>query len=61
MAGVVVITTKRGQAGVSRINYTGEFISRLKPNAYNDFNIQWIRRNRWVFTMNGRKGWLDLL
>lgn len=38
MAGVIVITTKRGKAGVSTFNYTGEFTYRLRPN-YNQFNI----------------------
>ncbi|MDY2633505.1 MAG: SusC/RagA family TonB-linked outer membrane protein [Prevotella sp.] len=38
MAGVIVITTKKGKAGSSRINYTGEFTMRLKPT-YNQFNI----------------------
>ncbi|MDE5891243.1 MAG: SusC/RagA family TonB-linked outer membrane protein, partial [Bacteroidales bacterium] len=38
MAGVIVVTTKRGQAGTSRINYTGEFTTRLKPS-YSQFNI----------------------
>ena len=35
MAGVVVITTKRGKAGRSSVNYTGEFTYRLKPS-YNE-------------------------
>ena len=38
MAGVVVVTTKKGRAGHSSINYTGEFTYRLKPN-YNQYNI----------------------
>lgn len=38
MAGVIVVTTKRGQVGSTRINYTGEFTTRFKPN-YRDFNI----------------------
>ena len=38
MAGVIVVTTKRGKAGSARISYTGEFTMRLKPN-YNQFNI----------------------
>ena len=38
MAGVIVVTTKKGKAGVSRISYTGEFTTRLVPS-YNDFNI----------------------
>ena len=57
MAGVVVITTKRGQAGVSRINYTGEFTSRLKPN-YNDFNIIDSQEQMGVYNEMAEKGWL---
>jgi TonB-linked SusC/RagA family outer membrane protein len=38
MAGVIVVTTKRGKAGQSRISYTGEFTMRLKPS-YSQFNI----------------------
>lgn len=57
MAGVVVITTKRGQAGVSRINYTGEFTSRLKPN-YNDFNIMDSQEQMGVYNEMAEKGWL---
>src|SRR5574344_571971 len=38
MAGVIVITTKKGKAGQSHLNYTGEFTMRLKPS-YSNFNI----------------------
>ena len=38
MAGVIVVTTKKGRAGTTRINYTGEFTMRLKPS-YSQFNI----------------------
>ena len=38
MAGVIVVTTKKGQAGSARINYTGEYTMRLKPS-YSQFNI----------------------
>ena len=38
MAGVIVVTTKKGKAGQTRINYTGEFTMRLKPS-YSNFNI----------------------
>ena len=38
MAGVIVVTTKKGKAGTTRINYTGEFTMRLKPS-YGQFNI----------------------
>ena len=38
MAGVIVVTTKKGHAGKSRISYTGEYTMRLKPS-YTQFNI----------------------
>ena len=38
MAGVIVVTTKRGKVGTSKISYTGEFTYRLKPS-YSNFNI----------------------
>ncbi|MCI6618682.1 MAG: SusC/RagA family TonB-linked outer membrane protein [Prevotella sp.] len=38
MAGVIVVTTKKGKIGSTRINYTGEYTMRLKPS-YGQFNI----------------------
>lgn len=38
MAGVIVVTTKKGKVGTTRINYTGEYTMRLKPS-YGQFNI----------------------
>lgn len=38
MSGVIVVTTKKGTAGKTHINYTGEFTMRLKPS-YSQFNI----------------------
>ena len=38
MSGVIVVTTKRGRAGQSRITYTGEYTMRLRPS-YSQFNI----------------------
>ncbi len=38
MAGVIVVTTKRGKAGTSKISYSGEYTMRLKPS-YSQFNI----------------------
>lgn len=38
MAGVIVVTTKKGKAGSTRVNYTGEFTMRLRPS-YSTFNI----------------------
>lgn len=38
MAGVIVVTTKKGRPGDARITYMGEFTTRLKP-MYSDYNI----------------------
>lgn len=38
MAGVIVVTTKKGKAGTNKISYTGEFTMRMKPS-YKQFNI----------------------
>ncbi|MDY4248686.1 SusC/RagA family TonB-linked outer membrane protein [Bacteroides pyogenes] len=38
MAGVIVITTKKGKSGTNKISYTGEFSMRLQPS-YRDYNI----------------------
>ncbi|HEY0770771.1 MAG TPA: TonB-dependent receptor plug domain-containing protein, partial [Sphingobacteriaceae bacterium] len=36
--GVIVITTKRGKSGLTRVNYTGNFSINLRPT-YNQFDI----------------------
>jgi len=59
MAGVIVITTKKGRAGVSRISYTGEFTTRMRPN-YNDFNIMNSQDQMAVYQEMQQKGWLNL-
>lgn len=58
MAGVVVITTKKGKAGVSRLNYTGEFTSRMIPD-YSDFNISNSQQQMGIYQEMERKGWLE--
>ncbi len=58
MNGVIVITTKRGSAGVTTINYTGEFTSRMTPN-YRNFNIMNSQDQMGVYVELERKGWLD--
>lgn len=58
MAGVVVITTKRGKAGVSSINYTGEFSTRLKPS-YSDYNICNSQEQVGIYKEMEQKGWLE--
>lgn len=61
MAGVIVVTTKKGKAGATRINYTGEYTMRLKPS-YSIFNIMTSQEqmgvykemwNNGFFTMSG--------
>ena len=57
MAGVVVITTKKVKR-VNRINYTGEFTSRLVPS-YSDFNISNSQQQMGIYQEMERKGWLE--
>ena len=57
MAGVIVITTKKGRAGVSHINYTGEFTYRMTPS-YADFNIMNSQDQMSVYQELYNKGWL---
>lgn len=58
MAGVVVITTKKGKAGTSSINYTGEFTIRMKPN-YNNYNIANSQEQMGIYKEMQQKGWLE--
>ena len=58
MAGVIVVTTKKGKAGVSRVNYTGEFTTRLVPS-YNDFNIMNSQEQMGIYKQMEEKGWLN--
>lgn len=58
MAGVVVVTTKRGRAGHSSINYTGEFTYRLKPS-YSDYNISNSQEQMGIYKEMAAKGWLE--
>ena len=73
MAGVVVITTKKGRSGHSSINYTGEFTYRLKPS-YNEYNISNSQEQMGIYKEMEAKGnaylqqaefrntdWFDLL
>lgn len=59
MAGVIVITTKKGRAGQSRISYTGEYTYRLKPS-YRQYNIMNSQDQISVYRELERKGWLQL-
>ncbi|MBQ0145433.1 MAG: SusC/RagA family TonB-linked outer membrane protein [Bacteroidales bacterium] len=58
MAGVIVITTKRGKAGQSSISYTGEYTFRLKPS-YNTFNIMNSQDQMSVYQELQQKGYLN--
>jgi len=58
MAGVVVITTKKGKEGISRLNYTGEFTIRQTPS-YRDFNISNSQQQMGIYQEMENKGWLE--
>ncbi len=58
MAGVIVITTKRGKAGQNSISYTGEFTMRLKPS-YSTFNIMNSQDQMSVYQELAQKGYLN--
>ena len=58
MAGVIVVTTKKGTSGRSRISYTGEFTTRLKPS-YRNFNIMNSQEQMSVYREMEQKGWLN--
>ena len=58
MAGVIVVTTKKGHAGQSHINYTGEYTMRLKPS-YRNFNIMNSQDQMGVYQELQQKGYLN--
>ncbi len=58
MNGVVVITTKKGRAGNTRINYSGNFSSFLKPN-YDSYNIMNSADQMSLYAEISRKGGLS--
>lgn len=58
MSGVIVVTTKRGRAGVSSVNYTAELTSRMKPN-YRNFNIMNSQDQMGIYKELEAKGWLN--
>jgi len=57
MAGVIVVTTKRGKAGQAHVSYSGEFTSRLKPS-YANFNILNSQEQMGIYKELRDKGWL---
>ena len=58
MAGVIVVTTKKGKAGQTRLNYTGEYTYRLKPS-YNTFNIMNSQEQMEIYQELQQKGFLN--
>ena len=58
MAGVIVVTTKKGKAGQSHISYTGEYTYRLKPS-YSTFNIMNSQDQMSIYQELQQKGYLN--
>ncbi len=58
MAGVIVVTTKKGKSGQSRLNYTGEITYRMVPS-YDDYNICNSQEQMGIYQELERKGWLE--
>jgi TonB-linked SusC/RagA family outer membrane protein len=58
MAGVIVVTTKKGSAGHSKISYTGEYTMRMTPS-YSNFNIMNSQEQMGVYKEMQQKGWLN--
>lgn len=59
MSGVIVVTTKRGKSGASRINYTCELTMRTKPS-YKTFNITNSQEQMGIYKEMKDKGWLEI-
>ena len=59
MAGVIVVTTKKGKSGTNRLTYTGEFSTRLKPS-YDNFNIMNSQEQMGVYKELESAGYLNL-
>ena len=59
MAGVIVVTTKKGKAGQAHIGYSGEFTSRLIPS-YSQFNILNSQDQMSIYKEMKDKGWLNI-
>ena len=58
MAGVIVVTTKKGRSGHSSITYNGEYTMRLKPS-YANFNIMNSQDQMAIYQELEEKGWLN--
>lgn len=59
MAGVIVITTKKGKVGMNQISYTGEYTYRLTPD-YDEFNIMNSQEQMGVYKEMESAGYLNL-
>ena len=59
MAGVIVVTTKKGKQGQAHLNYTGEFTTRLIPS-YGNFDILNSQDQMAIYKELRDKGWLNL-
>lgn len=59
MAGVIVVTTKKGKSGTNKISYTGEFSLRLKPS-YRDYNIMNSQEQMGIYREMEKGGYLNL-
>lgn len=59
MAGVIVVTTKKGRSGQAHLNYSGEFTTRLKPS-YSNYNILNSQDQMGIYKELREKGWLNL-
>lgn len=59
MAGVILVTTKKGRAGQSHVNYTGEFTYRRKPS-YGEYNICNSQEQMGIYKEMAAKGWLEM-
>ena len=58
MSGVIVVTTKKGKAGKSRVSYTGEYTLRMRPR-YSDYNIMNSQEQMGVYQEMESKGWFN--
>jgi TonB-linked outer membrane protein, SusC/RagA family len=58
MAGVIVVTTKKGKAGSNKISYTGEYSMRIVPS-YRDFNIMNSQEQMGVYREMASAGYLN--
>jgi TonB-linked SusC/RagA family outer membrane protein len=58
MAGVIVVTTKKGKVGANKISYTGEYSMRLVPS-YRDYNIMNSQEQMGVYREMEKGGYLN--